>query len=392
MPIRGNPGLTRRAFIERGAALGGTALLAGCQPPTASAPTAPAPARGDPQSDEWNRTLEAARREGSVNLYGGMGPDNRAALVAPFERAYPGIKVNGTFGAGRDLVVRISSERTAGKNIADVLIGPGASGIIPLKPIGALLPIVPTLMLPEVTDTSNWLDNHFWFLDAEEPYTTLGYVGIVQASITVNHDVVDPKQFTSMWDLTDPKWKGKMCASDVRAAGAGSVQTRYWYTHPQLGPPFMEKLFGEMDITLSTDGRQLIDWIALGRFPIGVLINSVDIIPAQEQGLPLTLLPGDQAKEGAPIGVSGGTANLVEGRQNPNAAKIYMNWLLSRDGQMSWQREVKQNSLRVDIPKDGIPAYTLPKPGVKYVNTATESYGVLSGTVITDLLNRVLPS
>lgn len=381
---------SRREFLKRAAIIGGGLIAAGCQPAAARQPAVPPADLSASQSGEWERLLEAARREGEVNLYGGQGGDNRNALVAPFENAYPGIRVSGVFAPGRDLVVRIQAERTAGRNIADVLIGPGASGILPLKPVGALLPLEPILVLPEVTDRTKWLENKLWFLDAEPPYTTLGYVGIVQATITINTQEMSPTEFRSLWDLTDPKWKGKIVSTDVRTPGAGAVQTRYWYTHPELGPRFMEKLFGEMDVTLSTDQRQMIDWVAQGRFPVGILLNSPDVVAAADLGLPIALLPGDQIREGAPIGVSGGTVSAVEGGPHPNATKVYINWLLSRDGQVAWQRFVRQNSLRNDIPKDTVPQYTLPKPGAQYVNTATEDYATLSGGPITDLINRVL--
>ncbi len=59
---------------------------------------------------------------------------------------------------------------------------------------------------------------------------------------------------------------------------------------------------------------------------------------------------------------------------------------------MIWQREGKQNSLRVDIPKDTLREWTVPKPGVTYVNAATEDYAPLSGGVIKDLIDRALPA
>jgi iron(III) transport system substrate-binding protein len=371
------------------------ALLAACQPAGAPA-TAPTPAtsspatQSGPASQEWDRLVEAARREGEVNLYGGQGQDNRAALVTPFERAFPGIKVNGTFAPGRDLVVRIAAERTANKHIADVVIGPGASGIIPLKPVGALAPLEPALILPEVLDRSAWFDQQFWWLDASPPYTTLGYVGIVQPTVSYNTQLLDPAQIRSYWDLLDPKWKGKIVASDVRTAGPGAVPTRFMYTNPALGPQFLERLFGEADLTLSTDQRQMIDWLAQGRFHLGVFLNSPDVIAATQQGLPVALIPGEQFQEGAPLGVSGGTVSIVDPPPHPNAARVFVNWLLSRDGQISWQNAVRQNSLRTDVPKDNVPMLYIPKAGVKYVNAATEEYAHLSGTAISDLVTRAL--
>lgn len=383
-------GVTRRVFLRLSAAVGAAGLLAACQSPSGRPGGGAGRADVGPRADEWERLVEAARGEGQVNLYGGQGQDNRNALVAPFERSFPGIRVNGTFGPGRDLVTRIASERTAGRNIADVLIGPGASGIFPLKPVGALAPLPPALVLPEVTDTSKWLDNKLWFLDAQEPYTTLAFEGDVNVVVTYNTRMVDPNEFTSYLDLLNPKWRGRMCATDVRTPGAGAVPTRFWYVHPELGPRFIERLFGEMDLTVSGDQRQMIDWVAQGTYPIGLLLNFVDVIPAIDQGLPIAMIRGDQFKEGAPLGPAGGTVSLVDSGPNRNAASVYVNWLLSREGQMSWQDNVKGNSLRIDIPKDKVAAVYVPKPGLSYLNTGAEEYAVLSGTEIAPLITRAL--
>jgi iron(III) transport system substrate-binding protein len=325
-----------------------------------------------------------------VTVYGGSGQNNREALVEPFQRAFPGIKVNGTFAPGRDLVVRIAAERTANKYLADVLVGPGASGIIPLKPGGALAPLEPALLLPEVLDQSAWFDNRFWWLDASPPQTTLAYVGIVQPAVSYNKQLVDPSQLRSYWGLLDPRWKGKIVASDVRQAGAGAVPSRFMYTHPALGPQFLERLLVETDLTLSNDQRQSIDWLAQGRFHLGVFLSSSEVVAATEQGLPVALVPGEQFREGAPMGAGGGTVSLLDQAPHPNAAKVFINWLLSRDGQVSWQRSVHQSSLRTDIPKDSVPALYVPKAGVQYINTAAEEYAELSGTVIADLVTRAL--
>ncbi len=325
-----------------------------------------------------------------MNLYGGLGQDNRDAMTGPFEKAFPGIKINGTWGPGASLVSRVSAERQADKYLADVLIGPGASGIFPLKPIGALLPLDPALLLPEVTDTSLWLGHHLWYVDSTQPNTTLGFVANVQSLITYNTKLIEPTQFKSHWDLLDPKWKGKIAATDVRKPGAGAVGTRFIYKHPDLGPQFLERLFGEMNLALSNDTRQMVDWVVQGRYPISIFQNPPDVMDAMAQNLPIAMLPGDALKEGAPVGPGGGTVNLMERGPNPNAGKVFVNWLLSKDGQISWQQHVRDNSARTDIPKDGVPTLFLPKAGVDYVNGATEDYAKLSGTVIKDVLDKAL--
>jgi iron(III) transport system substrate-binding protein len=367
-----------------------SACQAGRLPAPAAPPAAPAAQTAGGGSPEWQQVLEAARKEGAVSVYAGSGQPNREALVEPFERAYPGIKINLTVTPPRDLVPKLSAERTASKYLADILLGAGASALVPLKPVGALVPLESSLLLPEVRDTAAWLDNQHWWLDTTEPRTTIGYVGNVQPPIAYNRQMVDPGEFRSYFDLLNPKWKGKIVATDVRSPGVGSVPTRYMYKHPDLGPPFLERLFGEMDITLSADQRQLTDWLAQGAYPLGLLMLSADFIGAMNQGLPIDVAPGEQLKEGVPIGPAGGAVSIMDKAPNPNAAKVFVNWLLSKDGQIAWQTHVKDNSLRMDIPKEGISRIYLPKPGVRYVNAATEDYAKLSSTEIAELITKAL--
>ena len=57
---------------------------------------------------------------------------------------------------------------------------------------------------------------------------------------------------------------------------------------------------------------------------------------------------------------------------HPNAAKLFVNWFLSREGQMAWQERTRQNSLRMDIPKDGLRPENTPIPGQTYDFHSTE--------------------
>jgi ABC-type Fe3+ transport system substrate-binding protein len=60
---------------------------------------------------------------------------------------------------------------------------------------------------------------------------------------------------------------------------------------------------------------------------------------------------------------------------NTNAAKVFLNWVLSREGQIQFQKLTHENSLRVDIPKEGVvhPYYIL-DPKREYLFTGLEEY------------------
>jgi ABC-type uncharacterized transport system YnjBCD substrate-binding protein len=138
-----------------------------------------------------------------------------------------------------------------------------------------------------------------------------------------------------------------------------------------MGPEFVRKLFGEMDLTLFRDRRQGLDWLAAGKFSICFWCEGVE--KANTQGLPVDMFGG--MKEGA--GLSAGQAILTLVSQAPHAyaAKVFINWFLSRDGQINFQKalgkadEGSPDSLRIDIPKDDVDPRSRRIDGVKYLDT-----------------------
>ncbi|HEX9879062.1 MAG TPA: hypothetical protein VGB25_02580, partial [Candidatus Binatia bacterium] len=149
-------------------------------------------------------------------------------------------------------------------------------------------------------------------------------------------------------------------------------------------------LFKETGITLSSDQRQLTDWIAQGQYPIGIFVSDSSVTVAQSQGLPIVAVSVEQFKEGGPIGPGFGAVSFLKDAPNPNAAKIYVNWVLSRTGQIAWQAHTKKPSCRTDIPREGIDEVNIPKPGFKYVKGGTEEYSRLTGSTIGKLVTSAL--
>jgi ABC-type Fe3+ transport system substrate-binding protein len=377
--------LVLTACAAPAAAPSGKPAPAGGAAPAVAAPAASAPSS---KPGDWEALVAAARQEGTVALMGAPGQAIRQALVDEFERANPGIKVEFNSGRMPEQWPRVQAERAAGRYLLDVNVDGTSSTPATLKPAGAVAALEPLLVLPEVVDKSAWLENRLWWADSQEPYTTLSFQGNVQLIVAYNKNLVDPTQFHSYWDLLDPQWKGKMVATDVRAGVVGGVSSRFIYQQPDLGPQFLERLFGETDLTLSSDQRQLVDWLAQGQFALGLFLSPNSAIDAIAQGLPIDFVPGDQWKEGAPIGPSTGGVVVLQPAPHPNAAKVFVNWLLSREGQLAWQRHMQAPSLRIDIPKDGVYPALVPNPNKHYVDGGTEAFGSLRYEAIGEVITR----
>ncbi len=314
---------------------------------------------------KWERTLKAAEKEGAITAYVAAGD---WTFLDEFRKAYPKIKLNKRVAArGSMLLNRIMAERRAGKYLADVYMT-GKSTHWSLYDAKGLDPIHPAFILPEVKDESNWFrGRHSW--DDPEGRFSFTYEGYRSIWLHYNTNIVSSEEvskFKSWRDILNSKWKGKIAAYSPLIPGPGGRITRFFYLHRLLGPEFMKKLYGGMKVIFSTNSRLLADWLAVGK--IAWCIPCPGAREARGQGLPVNWVT-HSLKEGDSLQGGIGTVSLVNHSPHPSARKIFINWLLSRKGQVAFQeRSLKAgrptNSLRMDIPKEKVPPELIPKKGV----------------------------
>ena len=340
---------------------------------------------------EWNATVEAAKKEGQVAIYHTRGPFEK--VFAEFSKLYPSIKIVSVTGRGGELMSRIMAERRAGRYLTDMYLGSSGSPLDVLYPAKFLEPIQPILVLPEVRDPSKWFQRQHHFADPDGKYI-LVFEGVVRSDMAYNTKLVDPKEFTSYWDLIRPKWKGKIAAMDPKLPGFPSGLLQFAYHHPDLGSKFLRQLFGEMDVTLSRDGRQLVDWLAVGKFAIALATSASDVEAAMRQGLPLGRFEPRTFKEGVYMRATQGSLSIMSQLPHPNATKLLANWLLSREGQTHYQKHFLRIdpvfSLREDVPVDPAVEPYRPKPGDKFMPVYRPEFRELDAAfkVIDEALKR----
>ena len=323
---------------------------------------------------EWEKTLKAAEAEGEVTVY---VVDYPRFTVSQFQKAYPKIKLNLVDGpSGPALSSRLMAERRAGKYQADLFITGQGVHVSVLYPAKALAPMPPAFILPEVKDESKWFKGKHRFVDPETRHSFVfqGHRGLY---ISVNTQQAKADEIKSWWDLINPKWKGKIIGYDPSIAGVARNVLWYLYMNKFLGPEFMSKLYGDMQLTLSRDHRQLVDWLAAGKAAVCVPCDDAELGRAQEQRLPVESVT-HTLKEGDYIAAGQGVISLIAPAPHPHAAQIFLNWFLSREGQSLFQEQsVKSgqrnaNSRRTDIPKDVIaPQYRLKDDAVFWENGPT---------------------
>ncbi len=299
------------------------------------------------QQSSWEAVVKAAEAEGEVAVRGAPGRNYEEALAGAFRKAYPKIKLNFTGTAGRDTIPQMLREREAGVYTWDVFVG-GASSVLPtLKPAGALAPLKPALILPEVLADASWVNGFdAGWMDNEKMYN-FGFDFSWDPVITVNWDLVKRDDLKTFEDLLKPAFARKMIATDPRVSGEGSVTAAILILN--FGEDFARKLFGGQQVTFTTNRRQHAEWLVRGRYPVGFATGAEEIATFQREGLGKNISIF-RAPMPRIVGSSGfGTISLMDKAPHPNAAKVYINWLLSREGQMEW-KHTQRNSRRADVP------------------------------------------
>jgi len=325
------------------------------------------------RQQEWEQTVRAAEKEGQVTVsIGGYGAIIDSGV---FQKAFPKIKITSITGAGTDLTARIAAERRAGKYLVDVYNG-GGNSLFQILYLGKILdPIKPALLLPEVADPQKWWEGKQKYADKEGQYI-LVYEGNVAAGAGAgyNTQLLDPREYRSYWDFLNPKLRGKIMSTDIRRLRGAGIPWQFLYYYPDPGPKFLRRLFGEMDVTMVADLRQAVDWLGSGKFALCLPVQGGTIFKAKNQGLPVDQFESYHFKEGVNLSSAFGSLALLNRAPHPNAAKVFVNWLLSREGQTLFQKVISvpgdaRNSRRIDVPKDHIPPDEQRRDRMPYFDT-----------------------
>jgi iron(III) transport system substrate-binding protein len=309
----------------------------------------------------WDATLAAARKEGKVVVAGPPDAQVRQALPAAFEARY-GIRMEYISARGTDQVAKLQRERGAGIYAVDAVLAGNQTLFSVMLPEKMLAPLKPELILPEVTDGKNWIRGSLWFVDPEQKYI-LRIFNTVREAFMINTQEVKLTDLRKFTDLLDPRWKGKISFLDPSVAGTGGNQGALLFE--LFGEDFMKKLFVDQQPMISRERRQLTDGVLRGTYPIAFGAEDGEIERLRAEGQPVDTVYG---LEDMPGSLSGGNmVGIMDKAPHPNAAKVFVNWIASKEGSEIYGRGLKMVPARSDIDASSfMPPEVIPKPGVKY--------------------------
>ena len=298
-----NSTLTRRGLLAGTAAIGLFAVTG-----AAALAAEPAPTKTTPE------LIAAATKEGKVVNYTSVEIQIAEKVGKAFEAKYPGIKVQTERSGSERIFQRIGQEYGSRIYAADVVSTSDAAHFIIWKKEGILAP-----HLPEEAA------QHF-------PAATRDPDGMYmpwRASLSViayNTRLVKPEEApTSFADLLDPKWANRLVKA--HPSYSGTILTATYQISRDIGWDYFEKLAKQkvMQVQSATEPPKK---LAQGERRVMVDGNEYLSLQMKEEGAPIEIV---YAKEGSPMIVS--PSAVLKNAPNPNAARLFQNWLHSAEGQ-----------------------------------------------------------
>jgi ABC-type Fe3+ transport system substrate-binding protein len=187
-------------------------------------------------------------------------------------------------------------------------------------------------------------------------------------NIWANRDLIPASDLQTGRDLLDPRWRGRIILQDPRA---GSGQAQLMLLLLAYGEDFVRDLLTKQEMAVTGDNRQQTEWVVRGRYPIAVGMNSDQLALFQDQGLGLNVksLP-------SPVALTGGfgSVQFFERAPHPNAAKVFINWLLTRDVQHQLAQATNSNSRRLDVAPSAPDRAVDPARVAEYIPYQFEQY------------------
>ena len=324
--------MRRYRFTRRHVLKGTSALAAGAIGGTIFAE--PLRAAPPPAEAITPALIAAAKQEGKLAFYTAMDLAFAQRLGKKFEETYPGIAVRVERSGAERIFTRIGQEYSSNIHAVDVVNTADQAHCIVWNRNNWLQPYLPE-------DVAKHFDKTYYDPDARNITTR-----ILISPIAYNTNLVKkeeaPKSFA---DLLDPKWTGKIVKA--HPSYSGTIMNATFQIARDLGWGYLEKLAKQkiMQVQSATDTPKK---ISLGERAVMADGAGYLVIRYKEQGQPVDIV---YPQEGCPLAT--GPSAIFKAAPNPNAARLFQNWMHSREAQqflVDWARQFSPHRQTVEKP------------------------------------------
>lgn len=278
-------------------------------------------------SSATNDTKKPAASEDTktVVVYSPNEADVNNKLVKMFQDK-TGIKVQLITGGTGDLLSRIKAE--AQNPLGDVMFGGGAESLQAFSTYFEPYTSTEDKNLPDGMKAKD----HIW-----NGFSALPMVIMYNKAMVKDADA--PKSWA---DLTDPKWKGKVSFTDPNKSGSAYTQMITMYT-ADGGWDFVQKFINNLDGKVESSSTNPPKKVSDGEFPIGVTLEQ----SAQKYiagGSNVGLIYPSEGTSAVPDGIA-----LIKGVKHPEAAKKFIDFMISKEAQSVLPDSFQRRSVRNDV-------------------------------------------
>ena len=262
---------------------------------------------------------EGAKKEGKLLWYTSLVPNKLIAKV--FQAKYPGVVVDVYRAAGNTLATRLLEERRAKRYLADAIESTPPQVML-LRDAQALQPFTSPYLAnyPDISKEVASGDQVYWATDRES-LIGVGY------NTNAMRDRFIPKKFD---DLLNPALKGLMSTAnnETGARAIGAILKA-------KGEGFVRKLKEQNLRPHGTTAAGLADLIISGEAPLSFTMVQTNLTqPAAARGAPVAWVPMEV------VAVNAGSAAALANAPNPHAALLFVDFLLSPDGQKMYAEQL----------------------------------------------------
>jgi iron(III) transport system substrate-binding protein len=334
---------------------------------------------------EWNETLAAAKKEGRVAVAGSPDPVMRNEVIPKFTSRF-GILVEFIAGRASQYISKVQTERSAGIYSVDLFMTGVDSTVNTLYPEKLIDPLRPLMILPEVVDPAKWKTGKLWFIEPEQRFV-LRVFRSVSSLFFYNADHVKAEELRSSKDLLNPKWRGKISTDDPMIAGTGAANAAMLYA--ELGGDFVKRLYIDQKPVFSRERRQYTDWLARGTYPICLSCREDDVKSLRQEGF--KLMEVFELSDITPrVNGSPWLLTLANKAPHPSAARVFANWIASKEGLETYSRGYGATTLRTDVDESFLDRGTVPRAGVKYFDDTEWTWTVAGRREARDKVQQLL--
>lgn len=263
--------------------------------------------------------VAAAKKEGEVVWYASL-VQNQAVrpIVAAFQKAYPEIRVSVVTGTVNDLLLKLLDEGKAGSMRCDVSHAGSAFG--PLSRAGLIESYVPAAAATFPAD----------YKDAAGTWTAQVVSFLAPAANTTL--VKDGDLPRTLADLTDPKWARKIAWTNQMSQGGppGFIGMVLTSMGEEAGMAYLRRLAPNI-VNVPANQRVVLDQVIAGQYPLALMTFTHHAELSARKGAPVRWLKLE------PVIGTADAAYLLKGGPHPNAARLFLEFLLSKPGQETFR-------------------------------------------------------